>query len=199
MRREVGLACLTFAAMSRNVVAEPTLKKNAMPHAEKPMSRIVIGAVAALAFLAPVAAAGADQPEPAYLDDRSTAEAVIRSLYNAIDRKEYARAYGYFNARTAPAYEKFAAGYADTESVDVAIGKVSAEGAAGSTYWAAPVAIRAHKTKGGTAIFAGCYTLRLAQPAIQSPPFRGIHIETAKLKAAGGTTLEKVVPKSCPP
>ena len=41
------------------------------------------------------AAAQGHAPEPDYLDDRSTAEAVIGSYYDAINRKEYARAYSY--------------------------------------------------------------------------------------------------------
>ena len=35
------------------------------------------------------------QEEP-YLDDRSNPESLVRSLYNAIGRKEYARAWDYF-------------------------------------------------------------------------------------------------------
>ncbi|TGV49544.1 DUF1176 domain-containing protein, partial [Mesorhizobium sp. M2D.F.Ca.ET.160.01.1.1] len=35
----------------------------------------------------------ADAP---YIDDRSSADAVIRSLYSAINRHEFARAWGYF-------------------------------------------------------------------------------------------------------
>ncbi|TIR87704.1 MAG: DUF1176 domain-containing protein, partial [Mesorhizobium sp.] len=34
--------------------------------------------------------------EAAYIDDRSSAEAVVRSLYSAINRHEFARAWGYF-------------------------------------------------------------------------------------------------------
>jgi hypothetical protein len=33
------------------------------------------------------------------------------------------------------------------------------------------------------AYYAGCYTLRLAQPAIQSPPFQPLHIVDGDLKA----------------
>src|SRR6185437_17036568 len=79
--------------------------------------------------------------EPAYLDDRSTAAALVKSFYNAVDRHEYARAYTYFGAAGGPQpYAQFAAGYADTVSVRVVTGTAQGEGAAGSTYFTLPVA-----------------------------------------------------------
>jgi hypothetical protein len=44
------------------------------------------------AAFTPVVAAQGTAPEPDYLDDRSTPEAVVNSYYDAINRKEYARA-----------------------------------------------------------------------------------------------------------
>jgi hypothetical protein len=124
------------------------------------------------------------QDQPEYLDDRSTAEALISSYYNAIDRKEYARAYSYFGQGAAPDYESWKNGYADTESVAVGFGETTGEGAAGSTYYSVPVTLEVARTGGISARFAGCYTLRMAQPSIQEPPFQGIHIEGAKLHEA---------------
>ena len=37
--------------------------------------------------------------QSAYLDDRSSAEALVHSLYNAVGRKEYARAWEYFGEK----------------------------------------------------------------------------------------------------
>ena len=88
----------------------------------------------------PVAAAAEDK----YLDDRSDAAALVRSLYNAVNRKEYARAWDYFgDQKPAKTYDKFVKGYADTARVDVATGGISEEGAAGSIFYQVPVAIRA--------------------------------------------------------
>ena len=127
------------------------------------------------------------QDQPDYLDDRSTAEAVVRSYYNAIDRKEYARAYSYFGGAAAPEFESWAAGYQDTASVAVSFGEMAQEGAAGSSYFTLPVVLDVSRTDGTSAKFAGCYTLRLVQPANQvEPPFEGIHIEDAKLHVAKG-------------
>jgi hypothetical protein len=140
-----------------------------------------------LLLAAIVATPALAQDQPDYLDDRSTAEAVIRSYYNAIDRKEYARAYSYFGGAAAPEYEGFVKGYADTADVAVMFGEMAQEGAAGSTYYTLPVTLDVSRTDGTSAKFAGCYTLRLVQPANQAePPFEGIHIEGAKLHEAKG-------------
>lgn len=126
------------------------------------------------------------QDGPGYRDDRSTAEAVVSSYYNAIDRKEYARAYSYFREGAAPEYGGWVKGYADTEHVAVSFGQMAQEGAAGSIYYTLPVTLQVRRTNGTSARFAGCYTLRLVQPRNQEPPFEGIHIESARLDAAKG-------------
>jgi len=135
------------------------------------------------------------QEPPAYIDDRSTGAAVVKSYYNAIDRREYARAYSYFGASAAPDFAEWAKGYADTEAVTATIGDAAEEGAAGSLYYAVPVVLDVTRTDGGTVRFAGCYTLRLVQPANQEqPPFEGVHIEAATLKEVTG---DDVMPASC--
>lgn len=126
------------------------------------------------------------QEQPDYLDDRSTAEAVVSSYYNAIDRQEYARAYSYFGEAAETDYSTWKAGYSDTKSVEVSFGQVASEGAAGSTYYTLPVTLNVARNDGSSAKFVGCYTLRLAQPTVQEPPFQGMHIEGAKLQEAKG-------------
>ncbi len=151
--------------------------------------------IAAAAVL--LACCGSAFAEPAYLDDRSSAEAVVRSLYNAIGRQEYARAWGYFG-ETKPAkdFDAFVKGYADTADVDVRTGGVSEEGAAGSVFYTVPVAILATDKNGGSKLFAGCYTLRQVNGQIQEPPFDPIHIEKGALKPATGG-LDGAVPAQC--
>ena len=125
---------------------------------------------------------------PAYLDDRSTAASLVKSFYNAIDRHEYARAYSYFAEGAAPKrYAQFAAGYADTASVRVLTGRATSEGAAGSTYTTVTVAIDALSKSGRHRQYAGCYTTRLADPAIQEPPVVPMVIFRAQLHAAFGS------------
>jgi hypothetical protein len=136
------------------------------------------------------------QGEPDYLDDRSTPEAVISSYYNAINRAEYARAYSYFGVNEAPEYASWEAGYADTAHVEVSFGQSAQEGAAGSTYWTLPVRLDVTSSKGKHTFFAGCYDLRLAQPAIQAPPFQPLHIVSGHLKTADA---QGFAPAKCDP
>lgn len=146
----------------------------------------------------------ADNP---YYDDRSTAASVIESLYNAINRDEYLRAWSYFaiaiddqdEAVKQADFEEFAAGYAQTESVLVLVGAEMTDGAAGTIYYTIPVAIEAANADGSVQSFAGCYTLRLTQPAAQEiPPFRPLAIEQGELAPAEGP-LEEILPGSCAP
>jgi hypothetical protein len=156
-------------------------------------SRYVLAACLLLA--APALAE--DQPD--YLDDRSAPEAVVRSFYNAITLKQYARAYGYYDAgQGAGEYRSFADGYADTRSVEVTTGEAAGEGAAGSTYFSLPVSIEATRTDGTIQDFAGCYTLRLINPAIQEPPVKPMFIVSGKMHRAAGYG-EAYLPAGCGP
>ena len=60
-----------------------------------------------------------------YLDDRSTPEQLVRSLYNAINRQEYARAYTYFDPAPAADFDTYVAGFENTVRVDLALGEAS--------------------------------------------------------------------------
>ncbi|RMD49870.1 MAG: hypothetical protein D6832_00885 [Alphaproteobacteria bacterium] len=134
--------------------------------------------VAALALAAAGAEAG-----PAYLDDRSTPEAVIHSLYNAVTLHDYPRAWSYFDEGSRPDYELFAAGYSDTERVRVKTGVPREEGAAGTTWWAVPTVIEAERRDGSRAVFAGCYVLNKADPhLIDEPPYDPIAIVRGRLR-----------------
>lgn len=160
------------------------------------MKAALLAAPASFALMV-MAGQRASAAETPYLDDRSDAPAVIRSLYNAITRHEYARAWDYFgDAKPAKDFDAFVKGYEGTERVDVETGGISEEGAAGSIFFNVPVAIRATAADGGEKIFAGCYTLRQINAQIQAPPFDPIHIEKGALKPAEGE-LSKALPESC--
>lgn len=156
------------------------------------IAAFLTAAASSLALASPVAAQDAPAPkpdrstaaEPAYLDDRSDAKTVIRSLYNAVNRKEYVRAYSYFRDEPdRPSFADFAKGYADTTRVLVKIGQQRSEGAAGSLYYSVPVAIRSTDAKGATSVFSGCYQLRVVQPGVQAePPFHPLGIVKGALQ-----------------
>jgi len=121
--------------------------------------------LAATAFfsLATISQTAFAADEAPYVDDRSDAAAVVRSLYSAINRHEFARAWGYYgDTKPAKDFDTFVKGYDGTDKVDVETGAVSDEGAAGSIYYSVPVAIRATGKDRNTfclACFTGKYPL----------------------------------------
>jgi len=139
-------------------------------------------------------ALAADAP---YLDDRSSADAVVNSLYNAINRHEFARAWGYFgDTKPAKDFATFVKGYDGTDTVEVKTGAVSEDGAAGSIYYSVPVAIQATDKKGEAKVFAGCYTVRQVNAQVQEPPFQPIFIDKGALKPST-EDFDSAVPASC--
>jgi Protein of unknown function (DUF1176) len=134
---------------------------------------------------------------PAYSDNRDDAAALVRSLYNAINRHEYARAYSYFNPPLEVSFKRYVAGFADTGSVTVYTGTITYEGAAGSTYQQVPIAIRATAKDGSSKVFSGCYTIRGSNDQTSDAPFNGLKIEKALLKSSQEDILSAAVPETC--
>jgi len=136
-----------------------------------------------------------------YVDDRSAGEAVIRSYYNAVNRKEYTRAYGYWEsgASQLPAFTPFQAGYANTKSVTLLTKPGTIGAGAGQTYYSVPAVITASNTDGTTTIFAGCYTLHLGSPNAQAtPPFQPLAIQSARItQAASGWNTSDLLNSAC--
>lgn len=157
--------------------------------------RTILLASALLPFQAAFAA---DLAPPPYLDDRSTPQALVKSLYNAVSRKEYARAWSYFSTPPSKSYEAFVKGYEGTAFVESVAGRPITDGAAGSVFYKLPVAIQAVSESGEESIFAGCYTIRQVNVQIQEPPFQAMTIEKGVLKPAGnGGWLINAAPEDC--
>lgn len=135
---------------------------------------------------------------PEYRDDRSSPQALVESYYNAINRKEYARAYGYYSEEgREPDFKTFVKGYENTKSVKVALRKTEPDPGAGQIYWSQPLAIEAESNDGKKEVFGGCYTIHLTNPAMQEePPFKPIEIMTGSLSKSE-LELEKSVPEAC--
>jgi hypothetical protein len=81
----------------------------------------------------------------------------------------------------------------------VTFGTVQSEGAAGSLYYKLPLATKVITTTNTTQTFVGCYTLRLAQPAVQgTPPFQPMGMVTGKFnQVANGTDVNPLLPSAC--
>lgn len=151
-----------------------------------------------LALAAGIATLGAAQAagDAAYVDDRSSPARLVESLYNAIGRQEYARAWSYFAEPPVPTLEAYASGFKDTAGVRARVGAVSSEGAAGSAYYNVPVAIEATGKDGGVQVFAGCYEMRLANPQVQAAEFSPLRIVKGSLKRAT-VAFDAAVPPKC--
>ncbi|PZO81860.1 MAG: hypothetical protein DI629_03190 [Mesorhizobium amorphae] len=141
------------------------------------LALLVCGSVAALA------PAHAQDTPPDYRDDRSTPQSLVESLYNAIERGEYLRAWSYLRDEPdRPGFEAFAKGYEGTRHVRVKVAEGISDGAAGSIYYTVPTVVEAVGTR-GTEVFRGCYTLRLVQPAAQlEPPYQPLGIVKGTLE-----------------
>lgn len=120
-----------------------------------------------------------------YLDDRSDPALLLGSMFNAINRQEYARAYGYWDATSAESrpFDDFAAGYADTRNVTLEFGTVTPDAGAGQYYFQVPLILRAETAAGAKQVYAACYTLHLSNPSFQAtPPFEPLAIRSGTAK-----------------
>jgi hypothetical protein len=139
-----------------------------------------------------------------YIDDRSGPAEVMQSFYNAINRREYVRAYSYWEAAGAaaflPPYPQFEQGYSTTASVQLIVGQAISEGAAGQLYYRLPAAMVAAQSDGTIQTFVGCYTLHISQPGIQgTPPFQPLGIAAADIRpVANDADLEAELSGACP-
>jgi hypothetical protein len=116
----------------------------------------------------------------------------LKSFYNAINRKEYERAYSYFRGAPdnvdpslAKPYKQWVQGFFDTESVQLAVGAERDDPGAGNVYAPIPVVLTAKHTNGTTTTFYGCYTMHHTNPGIDPNPNAALwHINSAKIQAA---------------
>ena len=69
----------------------------------------------------------------------------------------------------------------------------------GSLYYKVPLAMKVLTTSAATQTFVGCYTLHLAQPALQAtPPFQPLGIISGKFnQVANGTDVNALLPTAC--
>ena len=113
--------------------------------------------------------AGATEAPPDYFDDRSDASQLIRSYYNAVSRKEYARAWSYLSTKPQSDFAAFINANKMIDAAAVTTGAASATTANNETTFIVPVAVLAFNSDGGDTTFAGCISLRLptAEPGVE--------------------------------
>lgn len=136
-----------------------------------------------------------------YVDNRSGAVEVVSSLINAINRKEYVRAYSYWENAivTLGNYDAYAAGFSDTQSITATFGTVQSDAGAGQWHYLIPVAEVVQTTSATTTTYVGCYTLHISNPAIQgSLPFVPLGISNGHFSlVANGSNLVPLLAAAC--
>jgi len=141
----------------------------------------------------PAVDALAQSQAPAYENLNSPVD-LLASYYNAINRKEYQRAYGYW--QTAPtSYQNFVNGFSDTTAAQLIVQPPTfVGGAAGSLYTQVPTALVAKHTDGSTHTYAGCFVTRKSN--IQADVW---HIYSAQLKEVpNNTSIPNQLAQACP-
>lgn len=220
---ETYIACYILHLSNPGIQAEPPFRPLAITQGEaspaadpgQPASTLLANACADLGLstgnpLDPIPTTDPDDISMNnYLDDRSSPEAVLKSLFNAVNSKEYARAYSYWEDPETnpevPSFDEFAAGYAETESVQVKFGEITGDAGAGQFYYSVPVVLTAQTTGGEVQTFAGCYVVHQSSPGAQAtPPFRPMAIRSADVLAADNSAdpavlLSQACPNTPPP
>jgi heat shock protein HslJ len=101
-----------------------------------------------------------EPPDDRPSDNRSDPVATLASYVDAINSRNFRRAYRYWES-PASSYDQFVRGFADTDRVRLLVQPPPRlEGAAGSSYAELPTILVATTRAGNERVFAGCYVLR---------------------------------------
>ena len=182
-------------------LACPSVSIRTAPRLAGRLAALALAALPLAAAAPPARAQGAinaDRSDPQiFRDDRSDPASIVSSLYNAINARQYARAWSYFGQKKpVVSYKAFTAGYADTRHVTLRIGDVTLDGTAGTTHGKVPVAIRAEKQDGSRTVYGGCYLTSQLDPDAQTPPYQPLRIDSGKL-VRKDLALDQAIPLSC--
>lgn len=209
---EVEADCFYLHLSSPDIQAEPPFKPLGVERLIRQPLTESSNAATALATACPADAGGPMDELPGfdpndigterYLDDRSDAMQVVRSLFNAVNRQEFARAYSYWDATGTEIkpFDEFAEGYADTRSVTVEFGEIVSDAGAGQYYYQAPVILRSETAAGAKQVFVGCYIMHISNPGIQAtPPFQPLAIRSATASAVSEANAPARLQTACTP
>jgi hypothetical protein len=131
-----------------------------------------------------------------YIDDRSTPSQVIVSLYNAINRREYLRAYNYWinPSNSLGSYNSYAAGYQDTASVDLVFGQITGDAGMSQVYYTIPVILKTASNNGVHTNYAACYVVHQSSPGVfGAPPFEPMGIDRGQAKVSNNSASDSAV------
>ncbi|MFN4271522.1 MAG: DUF1176 domain-containing protein [Aliihoeflea sp.] len=153
------------------------------------MRPILLSSVCSLLAAGPALASGAE-----FRDDRSSPQALVQSLYNAIERGEYERALSYFAERPVETAEEFAATFEDMDRISVVTGLSRQEGEGAERVHEVPLAVEIQGENWESRVLAGCYTVRAQFSADGS--FQPYLIAGGALEATDAP-LEEALPTRC--
>lgn len=138
-------------------------------------------------------------PSSGVFNNNNTPLDLLTSLYNAINQRDFERAYSYW--RNPPVdYPSFVAGYETTTSVQLIVQPpVQYEGAAGSLYATIPTMLVATHTNGEIKVYSGCYVTHISNVEAPDSPQRDTwHIYNAALEEVPeGSSLPNVLSQGC--
>jgi hypothetical protein len=125
--------------------------------------------------------------------DRNDPIAALASYYDAINARDYRRAYRLWDSPPS-SYEQFARGFADTDRVRLLVEpSTHVEGAAGSVYADIPAIVVATTRSGNERVFAGCYVMRRSN--VQD---RGWQIYRGDVSPVSSSTrLSRILSQGC--
>lgn len=126
-------------------------------------------------------------------NDRGDPLGTLASYYDAINARDYRRAYRFWDSQPSP-YEQFARGFADTERVRLLVEpSTNLEGAAGSVYAEIPTIVVSTTRSGNERVFSGCYVMRRSN--VQD---RGWQIYRGDLSPVPSSTrLSRILSQGC--
>jgi hypothetical protein len=131
--------------------------------------------------------------------EHSAPDELLRAYYDAINGKDYARAYGYWENPPTTSFDEFVQGYGDTASVALTLGPVTSEGAVGSRYARLPTVLVATHTDGRRETFAGCYIARQTNADVDPSPRGGKwFLYSATINSSpSDTSTEQLLAQGC--
>lgn len=141
-----------------------------------------------------------------YMDDRSGALEIVSSYFNAMNRREFARAWSYWReGGLGTNFEDFVEGYDEVTSSQFRLGKViissspdEAESVISAVvFYRVPVVVAYNFGPDWSETLRGCFLLKLASPAVQSPPFVPLQIEMAMFELLEDARFDDVKPDDC--
>lgn len=134
-------------------------------------------------------------------ENRTDVSLALLSYYNGINRRDYQRAYSYWetpgtsSTSLPPDYTTFVRGYVDTTYVAITVGPPTTQAGAGNVYANTPVALQATMQDGSTRTFVGCYVLHHTNPGADPRPdaslwkLTGANINVAQTGATPASLL----------